>query len=317
MTSSADRDRRTGISLSVAAYLAWGAFPLYFKALTATPLEVLANRVVWSALFLALVLAARGRMRRLWASVSSRRVVLGSALSAGLLALNWFVYIWAVAQRRVVDASLGYFITPLFSVLVGVLLLGESLRAGQRLAIATAAAGVAWLTFHFGQLPWVGLALAVTFGSYGALRKTGALGALEGLMLEQVIMLPLAAGFLAWLAWRGESTLFGGLSFGGAPAQSALLALSGPLSSIPLLLFAAGARRIPLSLVGVLQYISPSLQLLLGVLVWHEPFTPARLLGYALIWLALLIYSLEGAWTARLRRREARKDELSLGATGR
>lgn len=299
-TSSADRDRRTGITLSVAAYLSWGAFPLYFKALTATPLEVLANRVVWSALFLALVLAARGRMRRLLASLGSRRMVLGSALSAGLLALNWFVYIWAVGERRVVDASLGYFITPLFSVVVGVLLLGESLRTGQRLAIGTAAAGVAWLTFHFGQLPWVGLALAITFGSYGALRKTGALGALEGLMLEQVLMLPFAGGLLAWLAWRGESTLFGAL-----PAQSALLALSGPLSSIPLLLFAAGARRIPLSLVGVLQYISPTLQLLLGIFVWHEPFTLARMAGYALIWFALLIYSVEGLWTARLRRREA------------
>lgn len=301
MTTSGDRDRRAGISLSVAAYLAWGAFPLYFKALTATPLEVLANRVVWSALFLALVLAARGRMRRVLSSVGSRRVVLGSVLSAGLLALNWFVYIWAVGERRVVDASLGYFITPLFSVLVGVVLLEESLRGGQRLAIATAAAGVAWLTFHFGQLPWVGLALAVTFGSYGALRKTGALGALEGLMLEQLLMLPFAGGLLAWLLWRGESTLFGP-----APAQSVLLALSGPLSSIPLLSFAAGARRIPLSLVGVLQYISPTLQLLLGIFVWHEPFTPARFAGYALIWLALLIYSAEGLWAARLRRREAR-----------
>jgi len=251
------------------------------------------------------VLAARGRMARLLASVSSRRVVLGSALSAGLLALNWFVYIWAVGERRVVDASLGYFITPLFSVIVGVLVLGESLRGGQRLAIATAAAGVAWLTIHFGQLPWVGLALAVTFGSYGALRKTGALGALEGLMLEQVIMLPFASAFLAFLAWRGESTLFGGVS-GAVTAQSALLALSGPLSSVPLLLFAAGARRIPLSLVGVLQYISPTLQLLLGIFVWHEPFTAARLAGYALIWLALVIYSAEGVWAARLRRRESR-----------
>jgi chloramphenicol-sensitive protein RarD len=300
MATSADGDRRTGILLSVGAYLAWGAFPLYFKALTATPLEVLANRVVWSALFLLVVLGARGRLRGLLASVRSRRIVLGSALSAALLALNWFVYIWAVAEGRVVDASLGYFITPLFSVVVGVLLLGESLRTGQRLAIATAAAGVAWLTIHFGQLPWVGLSLAVTFGSYGALRKTGALGSLEGLMLEQLIMLPFASALLAWLALHGQSTLFGG-----PPAQSVLLALGGPLSSVPLLAFAAGARRIPLSLVGVLQYISPSLQLLLGVFVWHEPFTPARLLGYGLIWLALFIYSLEGAWAARLRRREA------------
>jgi len=301
--STSDRDRRTGILLSVGAYVAWGAFPLYFKALTASPLEVLANRVVWSALFLALVLGVRGQMRQLLSSARSRKIVLGSALSAGLLALNWFVYIWAVGERRVVDASLGYFITPLFSVVVGVALLGEALRTGQRLAIGTAAIGVAWLTFHFGQLPWVGLTLAVTFGSYGALRKTGVLGALEGLMLEQLIMLPFASVFIAWLAYRGESALFGA-----GPAQSALLALGGPLSSVPLLLFAAGARRIPLSLVGVLQYISPSLQLLLGVFVWHEPFGVQRLAGYALIWLALIIYSLEGVWAARVRRRE----ELAL-----
>ena len=299
-TTDTDADRRAGIFLSVGAYVAWGAFPLYFKALTASPLEVLANRVVWSALFLTLVLGARRRMGQLLAALRSPRVVLGSALSASLLAINWFIYIWAVAERRVVDASLGYFITPLFSVVLGVLMLGEALRAGQRLAIATAALGVAWLALHFGQLPWVGLALAVTFGSYGALRKVGRLGALEGLMLEQLIMLPFAGSFIGWLAYHGQSALLAA-----GPGQSALLVLSGPLSSVPLLLFAAGARRIPLSLVGVLQYISPSLQLMLGVFVWHEPFNLERFVGYALIWLALIIYSVEGAWVARLRRRAA------------
>jgi len=305
--TDSDRERRTGVLLSVGAYLAWGAFPLYFKALEAAPLEVLANRVLWSALFLTLVLGARARLRHLFAALRWR-VVLGSALSASLLAINWFVYIWAVGERRVVDASLGYFITPLFSVVVGVLLLGEALRGGQRLAIATAGVGVAWLTLQFGQLPWVGLALAVTFGSYGALRKTGALGALEGLALEQLILLPVAAVYLGWLALGERSALLGP-----SAAQSALLVLSGPLSSVPLLLFAAGARRIPLSLVGVLQYISPCLQFLLGVYLWHEPFNQQRLIGYALIWLALVIYSLEGVWAARLRRREALALSRSAG----
>jgi chloramphenicol-sensitive protein RarD len=297
ITATAARNRRAGVWLSVAAYAAWGTFPIYFKALRAPPLEVLANRVVWSALFLLLVLAAQGRIRRLLGSLSGRLVWL-SFLSAALLANNWFIYIWAVGQARVVDASLGYFITPLVSVGLGVLFFGETLRRGQRLAVAAAAAGVLWLTLQFGQLPWVGLGLAFSFGSYAALRKRSTLDALDGLMLEQVLMLPLAGGYLMWLALRGQN------SFAHASAgQAALLVLSGPLSSIPLLMFAAGARRIPLSLVGVLQYISPTLQLLLGVLLWHEPFGGIKLFGYLLIWLALLIYSVEGAWAAKLRRR--------------
>jgi chloramphenicol-sensitive protein RarD len=298
--STAARNRRAGVWLSVAAYAAWGAFPIYFKALHAPPLEVLANRVVWSALFLSLVLFAQGRLRRLLGSLSMRLVWL-SFLSAALLANNWFIYIWAVAQARVVDASLGYFITPLVSVGLGVLFFGETLRRGQQLAVAAAAAGVLWLTLQFGQLPWVGLGLAFSFGSYAALRKRSTLDALDGLMLEQVLMLPLAGGYLMWLVREGQSSFTHA-----SPGQAALLVLSGPLSSVPLVMFAAGARRIPLSLVGVLQYISPTLQLLLGVLLWHEPFGGAKLIGYVLIWLALLIYSAEGAWAAKLRRRAQR-----------
>jgi chloramphenicol-sensitive protein RarD len=292
-------ERRTGIWLSLGAYSAWGLFPLYFKALRVPPLEVLANRVVWSALFLVLVLGVQRRLGTLAASLRSRDVVLRSLFSGSLLAVNWFVYIWAVADRRVVDASLGYFITPLVSVVLGVAFFGEALRLGQRLAIAIAAAGVLWLTLQFGKLPWVGLGLALTFGSYGALRKRGVLGALDGLLLEQVLMLPLAVVYLGWLGAR-EQNAFQWAGLG----QSLLLALSGPLSSVPLLLFAAGARRIPLSLVGLLQYISPTLQLMLGVWVWHEPFSLLKAAGYALIWLGLLIYSIEGAWTAKLRRRD-------------
>jgi chloramphenicol-sensitive protein RarD len=298
--SPAETDRRRGILLSLAAYAMWGAFPLYFKALEAPPLEVLANRVVWSALFLVIVLLAQRRVGALVASIRSGRVAFWSFVSATLLAVNWFIYIWAVAQARVVDASLGYFITPLVSVSLGVIFFGEALRMGQRLAVATAAAGVLWLTLQFGLLPWVGLCLAFSFGSYSALRKRSVLDALDGLILEQMLMLPLALGYLIWLGVNGQNSL---LNLGAG--QTLLLLLSGPLSSVPLLMFAAGARRIPLSVVGVLQYISPTLQLLLGVIVWHEPFGGARLVGYALIWLALLIYSVEGAWTAKLRRRAA------------
>jgi chloramphenicol-sensitive protein RarD len=293
----AESDRRLGIWSIVTAYTLWGAFPLYFKLLKVPPLEVLAHRVVWSALVLMLVLVGQRRVRALVTSLE-RRVVLGSLLSASLLAVNWFIYIWAVSMERVVDASLGYFITPLVSVVLAVLFFGEALRLGQRLSIGTAAAGVLWLTLQFGELPWVGLCLAFSFGSYGALRKKGVLGAFEGLLLEQMLLLPLALGYFAWLALRGRLSL-GQLGVD----QTLLLGLIGPLSAVPLLLFAAGARRIPYSLVGVLQYISPTLQLLCGVLIWHEPFNQVRFVGYALIWLALVIYSIEGAWAAKLRRR--------------
>jgi chloramphenicol-sensitive protein RarD len=302
---SAGAERRTGVLLSIGAYTLWGAFPIYFKLLHAPPLEVLAHRVVWSALSLAAVLAAQRRVRALYASLT-RRVVLGSLVSGALLGVNWFIYIWAVSMARVVDASLGYFITPLVSVVIAMLFFGESLRLGQRLAIVTAAAGVAWLTLQFGQLPWVGLSLAFSFGTYGALRKIGVLGSLEGLLLEQVLMLPFAIGYIAWLSAHG-ALAFGNTSTG----QATLLALTGPLSSVPLIMFAAGARKIPFSLVGLLQYISPTLQLLCGVLVWHEPMGGVRLVGYALIWLALVIYSLEGAWAAKLRRRRSSETATS------
>jgi chloramphenicol-sensitive protein RarD len=205
-----------------------------------------------------------------------------------------------VSQGRVLDGSLGYYITPLVSVAMGVLLFGEALRVGQWLAVGTAGLGVLWLTVQLGQLPWVGLGLAASFGTYAALRKRSALDATGGLILEQVLMLPLALAYLLWLGNAGIG------SFGLAgTGQTLLLLLAGPLTSLPLLAFTAGARRIPLSLVGVLQYISPTLQLLLGVLVWREPFGGERVVGYALIWLALLVYSLEGAWTGKARRRAA------------
>jgi chloramphenicol-sensitive protein RarD len=300
-STATDAERRRGVWLSVGAYVTWGAFPIYFKALHAPPLEVLADRVVWSALFLVGIASAQRRLPALLARARSPRVLLGSFLSATLLGVNWFVYIWAVAHDRVVDGSLGYFITPLVSVSLGVLLFREGLRPAQRLAIVTAALGVGWLTLQFGQLPRVGLALAFSFGSYAALRKRGVLDAFDGLLLEQVLMLPIAGGYLAWLAARGQNWF----QLGSAQ-QAVLLVLTGPLSAVPLLMFAAGARKIPLSLVGVLQYISPTLQLLCGVLLWHEPFGRDKLAGYMLIWLALVIYTLEGAWIAKLRRREER-----------
>jgi chloramphenicol-sensitive protein RarD len=290
-------ERRTGVLYSLSAYALWGLFPLYFKALSAPPIQILAHRVVWSAAFLSLVLSARGGWAQLRAVSSEPRVLLGSFLSASLLSINWFVYIWAVHAGRVLDGSLGYFITPLVSVLLGVVIMKESLRFGQWLAVATAGAGVLWLTLQFGQLPWVGLVLAATFGSYGALRKQSALGALDGLALETLLMLPLALGCLVWFGLHGQN------DFSTGPLQlRVLLICAGPITAVPLILFAAGARRIALSLVGVLQYVSPTLQLLLGILVWHEPFNQTRFIGYAVIWFALVIYTADTLWAARQRR---------------
>jgi chloramphenicol-sensitive protein RarD len=293
------RARQSGIAYSLLAYSLWGLFPIYFKLLSARPLEILAHRVTWSALFLAAVLGVRRNWGWLSRAFARRSIWLTHVASAALLGVNWYVYIWSVDRARVVDASLGYFITPLVSVLIGVWLMGEALRFGQWLAVATAAAGVAWLTWQLGQPPWVGLILAASFGSYGALRKTSPLGALDGLMLEALLMLPFAALYLSVLASTGASDfLRGSLSL------RALLVLGGPLTSVPLLLFAAGVRLIPLSLLGILQYVSPTIQLMLGIWLWNEPFQSDKGFGYALIWLALAIYTSEGARYARVRRRE-------------
>jgi chloramphenicol-sensitive protein RarD len=284
---------RSGIVYSIAAYGLWGLFPLYFKALDVTPLEFLLHRVLWSALLLSGVLTAQRRWSWLWEMLRQRGVLLGSFVSASLLTVNWFIYIWAVTSHRVLDASLGYFINPLFSVVLGVILLKERLRALQWLAIALAALGVLWLTLQLGELPWVGLALAASFGGYGILRKTAALGAFEGLLVETLLLLPFALVALAVLVQAGRS----GFLNGGA-SDRALLIFAGPLTVLPLVLFAAGARRIPLSLLGVLQYLAPTEQLLLGVLLWHEPFGTTKVVGYACIWLALVVYAGEGGWFA-------------------
>jgi chloramphenicol-sensitive protein RarD len=281
-----------GILFASTAYAIWGLFPLYFKAVQEIQsIEILLHRIVWSLAFLVIVLAYRKQWAWMAALLRQPKVLAGFTASALLLSANWFVYIWAVNNGRVIDASLGYFINPLVSVLLGSLLLQERLRAGQWAAVALAAVGVAWLTWNGGHLPWIGLTLALTFGTYGLLRKTAALGALEGLSLETLILFPLAIGFLLMLSLEDRN------AFATASTSSKwLLAAAGPITAIPLLLFGAAARRIPLSLLGMLQYIGPTLQLLLGVWLYREPFGGARLAGFALIWAALALYSAEGAW---------------------
>jgi chloramphenicol-sensitive protein RarD len=285
-----------GVLYATSAFLCWGLFPLYFHAIgDVPPMEILAHRMLWSLLFLVVVLTARSQWRWLPDVLKKPKVVWSFIASALLLSANWFVYIWSVKNGHVIDASLGYFINPLVNVLLGQLVLKEHLRRGQWLAVAIAAAGVLWLTVQAGQLPWIALILGCTFGGYGLLRKTAALAALEGLSFETLILFPLALAYVAWLAMHGQN------AFLNAPSDTTrwLLVAAGPITAIPLLLFAAGARRIPMAVLGMLQYLSPTIQMLLGLWVFHEAFSAERMAGFIVIWSALAVYMAEGLWTSR------------------
>lgn len=294
-----------GILYAGAAYLLWGLFPVYFKALAQVPAtEILAHRMVWSLVFCAVLLLALRRWAWLRTVAAQPRVLATFVVSAAVVSINWGVYIWAVNADRVVDASLGYFINPLVNVLFGALLLSERLHRDQWTAVGIAAAGVAWLTWQAGGLPWIGLVLAFSFATYGLLRKRAALGSIEGLTLETLLLFPLAFGYLAWLAQVDRNTFLAA----GAATQW-LLAAAGPVTALPLLFFAAGARRIAFSTLGILQYIAPTLQLLVGVWVYGEPFEPAKAIGYALIWVALAVFTAGGLW--RMRRPQATEASTS------
>lgn len=285
-----------GIVYATWAYIAWGLFPLYFRQVADVPaLEVVVHRTLWALVVVLSLLALRRQWGWLGVVIRQPRVLGAFALSAVLLSGNWLTYVWAVQNQHVVDASLGYFILPLVNVALGCVFLRERPRPGQWLAVAVAAAGVLWLAVQGGRLPWIALVLALTFGFYGLLRKVAVLGALEGLTLETLMLAPVAAIVLGWWTWHGQ----GALAHADVTTLGWLV-LAGPLTAAPLLLFAAGARRIPMATLGILQYISPTLQFALGVWVFNEAFEPGRVVGFALIWTALLIYSVEG-WRVRQR----------------
>ena len=285
----------TGILYAALAYIAWGLFPLYFKQVADVPsLEVVMHRTLWSLVFVFGVLMVRRQWSWMGTVLRQPKVLAAFVLSAMLLSGNWLTYVWAVQNQHVVDASLGYFILPLVNVALGFVFLRERPRPGQWMAVAVAAAGVLWLAVQAGRLPWIALVLALSFGFYGLLRKVAVLGALEGLALETLVLAPVAAVVLGRWVWQCQGALVQG-----TPATVGWLLLAGPMTAVPLLLFAAGARLIPMSTLGILQYISPSLQFALGVWLFHEPFEPARLVGFVLIWAALLVYSMEGWWTRR------------------
>ena len=292
---------RSGILSAALAFLCWGLFPLYFHAIGEVPaLEILAHRMLWSLLFLGLVLTARQQWKWLPQVLRNPRVLGSFVASSLLLTANWLVYIWAVKNGHVIEASLGYFINPLVNIMFGYLLLKERMRPAQWGAIAIAALGVGWLTWQSGTVPWIALFLAASFGGYGLLRKTAALGALEGLSFETMVLFPFAAAYVGWLTMNGDN------AFLNAPldATRILLIMAGPITAIPLLLFAAGARKIPLSILGLLQYLSPTIQFMLGVWLFHEAFSSDRLVGFLMIWAALALFAGEGLWRSQTSKKD-------------
>jgi len=268
------------------AYLIWGLFPAYWKPLKAIPAtQLIAHRIIWAFVFMVGLLIALRKTSRLRSLLRERSIVRIYAFAALLLAANWLTYVWGVNHGHVVEASLGYFINPLLSVLLGLVVLKEDLRPRQWVAIAFATAGVLYLTLAYGRLPWIALALAGTFATYGLITKTAPLDAIDGLTLETGLLFLPAAGFLVWQEVQGEG------AFGHVNAlHNAMLIGAGAVTAVPLLAFGAAARRIPLSVLGILQYLSPTLQFLLGVLAYHETFTRVHLLGYGLVWIGVAIF---------------------------
>lgn len=296
---------RTGLTAGVGAYLLWGLFPAFFPLLKpAGAVEILAHRVLWSLLVVAGVLAVSGRLGSL-RGLGRRRLLL-LALAGGLIGVNWATFIWGVNHGHVVETSLGYFINPLVTVLFGVLLLGERLRRWQWIALGMAAVAVVVLTVDYGRPPWIALTLAFSFGSYGLIKKTVGIGAVQSLTVETAALAVPALAYLVWLGAAGQAT-FGS----GAVGHSLLLASTGPVTAVPLLLFGMAATRLPLSVLGLVQYLAPVLQFLFGVLLFHEAMPAARLAGFALVWLALAMLTGE---SLRHQRRVARqRRRLAVG----
>jgi chloramphenicol-sensitive protein RarD len=298
---------RRGVMTGIAAYVGWGFFPLYFKLLApASAGEILAHRIIWSAVFMAVLLAVLRRYRFLRALARDPRRLAGVGLPALLIGGNWFAFIVGVATSHVVEVSLGYFITPLVSVLLGVAVLRERLRRAQWTAVSIGTMAVVVLAAEYGGPPWLALLVALTFSLYGLVKKRQGLPAADGLLVETAALLPPALGYVAFLMVTGEATV-GHVSAG----HTLLILLAGALTALPLMSFAYAANRVPLTTLGVLQYITPILHLGFGVLVFHEPMPPARLAAFALVWLALAVFTWDAlharAVTRRLRGVDGRR----------
>ena len=288
MTRESELDTTAaGAGFALAAFLLWGVFPIYFKAVAAAPvLEILAHRVVWSVVFVAILISAAGRWRAVARVLKNRRLFLTLVASSLLVSTNWLIFIWAITHGFVLESSLGYYITPLVSVFLGVVVLGERLRTVQWAAVALAAVAVAVMIARFGYLPWIGLTLAFTFGAYGMIRKVAKADALTGLFMETLILAPMALAYILYLDGTGNANFIrGGWQLSG------LLVLAGVVTALPLILFAAAAKRLRLSTLGLFQYITPTSHFLLAVLVFGETLTAAHGVAFGGIWMALILYS--------------------------
>jgi chloramphenicol-sensitive protein RarD len=290
-------DDRRGLLFGALAFGLWGLFPLYWPLLEpADAMEILAHRVLWSLVVMGVLVVALRRgaaLRALWVKPRMRYAMIGAGVAIGF---NWFTYIWGVNSGHVVETSLGYYINPLVTVLLAVSVLGERLRRAQWVALAIGALAVVVLSVEVGRPPWISLVLAFSFGTYGLLKKQAAPGPVEGLMYEALVLAPLAAGYLIWLSAVGQAT-----AWSHGPDHVLLLATTGIVTAAPLLLFAGAANRIPLSTVGLLQYLAPTLQFLIGVLVFHEAMPASRWFGFGLVWLALGVLTVDSLNAFRSR----------------
>ena len=279
-----------GLAAAAVAFAIWGLFPLYLHPLSGVPaLQVIAHRVSWSCLFLLAWMLLRGELGRLSATLAQPALLARLMLTACLISCNWLVFVWSATHAHIVDTSLGYYINPLVNVLLGVVALRERLNGAQWTAVALAALAVLYLALLAGRPPWIPCTLALSFSLYGFVRKVISVDALSGLAVETLLLLPLAAGYLIWCEATGSGALTRE-----SPAIVMLLMSGGPITAVPLFLFAYGARALPYSMVGVLQYIAPSMQLLCGVLLYHERFGLATAAGFTLLWAGLMIYALDG-----------------------
>jgi chloramphenicol-sensitive protein RarD len=284
--SESEGSLNRGLLFGASTYGIWGLLPLYWRALdNAGAIEILAHRFVWTLGMIALLLWVRPPAGW-WSALKERPAALRLlAAAAAVIAFNWYLYIWGVNHEHVVETSLGYFISPLITVMFGVVLFRERLRPPQWFAIGLAAVAVAWLTVDYGRVPWVAAGLALSFATYGVLKKKAATGAVQGLAVEVTIILPVVLGYLVWLEVVGRA------SFGHGWSTTLLLMAAGPATAIPLLFYAGAIRRLPLTYLGLLQYLTPTVQFILGVFVFGEPMPPARLVGFALIWTALALFT--------------------------
>tara|TARA_R110000787_G_scaffold42377_40_gene104335 strand:+ start:4359 stop:5273 length:915 start_codon:yes stop_codon:yes gene_type:complete len=295
--SNASPEFQRGLIVTIATFFAWGLFPLYWRELAVVPsFQITAHRITWCAVFVVAFLIWRDGLGWLRRSLAPPRALPLLMVSSVLISINWVLYIWAVNAGNVVETALGYYINPLINVLIGVLVLREKLNARQWIAVSIAAAGVAWLTWGVGRFPWIALTLATSFAFYGLIRKQVSVESVPGLGVESLIMFLPSLGFLIWCEQIGEG------SFGHVDLyKNTLLIGAGIATALPLIGFAYGARRIPLSLVGIVQYLGPTLQLLIGVFLFGEAFSQDRAIGFGLIWLALALYAFDGVWRLRIR----------------